>query len=265
MKQDAQEIHEAVRQHYADRITQQAGCCGGNSAAGDTNLYPAKLLATIAPGEAPVSYGCGDPISLASLKPGQTVLDLGSGAGLDCFLAAKKVGETGRVIGVDMTPEMIERARASAGRMGLRNVEFRQGLLEQLPVDDNSIEVVISNCVINLAPDKARVMDEVQRVLRSGGRVAVSDIVTDGPLPHEIKNSLSAWAGCIAGAVSVQEYRALMEAVGLVDIEITPTYFDEAMIDEAVRDLGEGLDLTAWPREEIARSVFSARITARKP
>ena len=265
MKQDAQEIREAVRQHYADRITQQAGCCSGNSAAGETNLYPAELLATLAPGEAPISYGCGDPISLASLEPGQTVLDLGSGAGLDCFLAAKKVGQTGHVIGVDMTPEMLKRARSSARRMGLGNVEFRQGLLEALPVDNDSIDVVISNCVINLAPDKARVMAEVQRVLRSGGRVAVSDIVTDGPLPQEIKNSLSAWAGCIAGAVSLEEYRGLMDAVGLVNVEITPTYFDEAMIDEAVRDMGEGLDLRIWPREAIAKTVFSARITARKP
>jgi arsenite methyltransferase len=265
MKQDAQEIHEAVRQHYADRITQQAGCCGGSSTAGESNLYPAELLATMPPGEEPVSYGCGDPISLASLQPGQAVLDLGSGAGLDCFLAARKVGDTGHVIGVDMTPEMLERARASASRMGIPNVEFRHGLLEELPVDDNSIDVVISNCVINLAPDKAKVMSEVHRVLRPGGRVAVSDIVTDGPLPQEIKNSLSAWAGCIAGAVSVEEYRAVMEAAGLVNIEIAPTYFDEAMIDEAIHDMGEGLDLTTWPRETIAKSVFSARITARKP
>jgi arsenite methyltransferase len=265
MKQDAQEIHEAVRQHYADRITQEAGCCGGQSTAGETNLYPAELLATIAPGEAPVSYGCGDPISLASLEPGQTVLDLGSGAGLDCFLAAKKVGEKGHVIGVDMTAEMLERARASASRMGLHNVEFRQGLLEDLPVDDDSIDVVISNCVINLAPEKAKVMAEVHRVLRPGGRVAVSDIVTDGPLPQEIKSSLSAWAGCIAGAISADDYRATMKEAGLVDIEITPTYFDEEMIDEAIRDLGEGLDLKAWPRSTIAKSVFSARITARKP
>jgi arsenite methyltransferase len=264
MKQDARDIHKAVRQHYADRIAGQAGCCGG-STAGENNLYPAELLATIAPGEVPVSYGCGDPISLASLEPGQTVLDLGSGAGLDCFLAAKKVGNTGSVIGVDMTPEMIERARASASKMGLRNVEFRQGLLEELPVENDSVDVVISNCVINLAPDKARVMAGIQRVLRSRGRLAVSDIVTDGPLPQEIKNSLSAWAGCIAGAISADEYRAIMKEAGLVDIEIAPTYFDEAMIDEAVRDLGEGLDLAAWTREAIGRSVFSARITAQKP
>jgi arsenite methyltransferase len=265
MKQETQEIHEVVRRHYADRITQQAGCCGGNGSTGQGNLYPAELLDTLAPGEAPISYGCGDPISLAGLQPGQTVLDLGSGAGLDCFLAARKVGDTGHVIGVDMTPEMLERARASASRMGLPNVEFRQGLLEELPVDDESMDVVISNCVINLAPDKAKVMAEVQRVLRPGGQVAVSDIVTDGPLPQEIKNSLSAWAGCIAGAISAEEYRAVMEGSGLVSIEITPTYFDEEMIDEAIDDVGEGLDLTTWPRQTIAKSVFSARITARKP
>jgi arsenite methyltransferase len=156
-------------------------------------------------------------------------------------------------------------ARSRAARLGLRNVEFRQGLLEELPVRDASVDVVISNCVINLVPDKARVMAEIFRVLRPAGRLAVSDIVTEGPLPQEIKNSLSAWAGCIAGAISVEEYRRTMEAVGLADIEMIPTFFDEATIDEAIRDMGEGLDLAVWPRETVARSVFSARITARKP
>ncbi len=231
----------------------------------NSNLYPADLLATLPAGETPISYGCGDPITLAGLLPGQTVLDLGSGAGLDCFFAARKVGETGHVIGVDMTPEMIERARSSAARMGLENVEFRQGFLEALPVEDGSVDVVISNCVINLAPDKARVFKEVARVLKPGGMLSVSDIVTDGPLPDSIKGSLSAWAGCIAGALDVKDYQVAIQDAGLVDITIEPSYFDEAMIEEAVRDLGSHAELASWPKEAIARTVFSARVTARKP
>jgi arsenite methyltransferase len=266
MTKDPDTIHEKVREHYAQRIAESASCCGsGDACASDTQLYPADLLATLPEGEAPVSYGCGDPITLAGLAPGQTVLDLGSGAGLDCFFAAKKVGETGHVVGVDMTPEMIERARSSANRMGLRTVEFRQGFLEELPVDDHSVDVVISNCVINLAPDKAKVFREVFRVMKPGGLLAVSDIVTDGPLPEDIKSSLSAWAGCIAGALDVEDYQAAMEGAGLVDISIVPSYFDEAMIEEALHDMGADLDVHSLPKEAIARSVFSARITARKP
>jgi arsenite methyltransferase len=266
MTKDPDAIHETVRKHYAERITSSTSCCGGDSApTPDAKFYPAELLSTLPEGEAAVSYGCGDPISLAALTPGQTVLDLGSGAGLDCFFAAKKVGETGHVIGVDMTPEMIERAQVSAERMKLQNVEFRQGYMEELPVDDSTIDVVISNCVINLAPDKAKVFAEVFRVMKPGGRLAVSDIVTDGPLPENIKSSLSAWAGCIAGAIEVNDYRAAMENAGLVDIAVSPTYFDDAMIEEAVRDLGQDVDLRSWNKEAISRTVFSARITARKP
>src|SRR5574339_1050584 len=193
MTQTPTPIHETVREHYAERIKSNASCCGSSSSdccSTDSNLYPADLLATLPQGESTVSYGCGDPITLASLEPGQTVLDLGSGAGLDCFFAAKKVGEAGRVIGVDMTPEMIERARSGARRLGIQNVEFRQGYLEDLPVESDSIDVIISNCVINLAPDKASVFADAFRVLKPGGRLAVSDIVTDGALPDSIKQSL---------------------------------------------------------------------------
>jgi len=266
MAKDPDAIHETVRKHYAGRIRSSASCCGGDSSATpDIKFYPAELLSTLPEGEAMVSYGCGDPITLAALTPGQTVLDLGSGAGLDCFFAAQKVGETGHVIGVDMTPEMIERAQASAERMKLQNVEFRLGYMEELPVDEGAIDVVISNCVINLAPNKAKVFAEVFRVLKPGGRLAVSDIVTDGPLPEQIKSSLSAWAGCIAGAIDVDEYRGSMQAAGLVDIDVSPTYFDESMIEEAVGDMGQDLDLRSWNKEAISRTVFSARITARKP
>ena len=198
-------IHDAVREHYAERARKSDSCCGpdSGSACCDTKnvIYPDELLAAVPGDVASFSLGCGDPISLAELQSGQSVLDLGSGGGLDCFLAAKKVGESGHVIGVDMTPEMLAKARASAERMGMTNVEFRHGFLEALPVDDNSIDVTISNCVINLSPDKAKVFNEVFRVLRPGGKLAVSDIVTDGPLPEAIKQSMSMWAGCVAGAV----------------------------------------------------------------
>src|SRR5215212_4505416 len=208
-------IHDTVREHYAERIKNNAACCGsGSCCSAESSLYPADLLATLPEGESTISYGCGDPITLASLQPGQTVLDLGSGAGLDCFFAAKKVGETGRVIGVDMTPEMIERAQSSAKRLELNNVEFRQGYLEDLPVDSNIVDVIVSNCVINLAPDKSKVFAEAIRVLKPGGKLAVSDIVTDGPLPETIKKNLSAWAGCVAGAVEASEYLGMMESVG---------------------------------------------------
>jgi SAM-dependent methyltransferase len=266
MTKNADTIHASVREHYAERIKNSDSCCGSDACcSAESSLYPADLLATLPAGEAAVSYGCGDPISLAALQPGQTVLDLGSGAGLDCFFAARKVGESGHVIGVDMTPEMVERARSSAKRMNIANVEFRQGLLEQMPVETDSVDVAISNCVINLAPDKARVFQEAFRVLKPGGKLAVSDIVTDGPLPEPIKKSMSAWAGCIAGALDVKEYQAAMAAAGFTDISITPTYFDEAIIAEAVRDVGSQIDLQVFSRETIAKTVFSARITARKP
>lgn len=266
MNSTSEKIHQTVREHYAERIKADSSCCGPEAECEcQSEFYPAELLSTLPAGQVPVSYGCGDPVTLASLEVGQTVVDLGSGAGLDCFFAAHQVGPTGRVIGVDMTPEMIERARAGAGRLKLENVEFRQGLLEQLPVDDNSVDVVISNCVINLAPDKSAVFREVHRVMRPGGRLAVSDIVTDGPLPDDIKSSLSAWAGCIAGALDVRDYRTAMEGAGLIDITIAPTFFDEAMIDEAIHDMGGQAALGSFSRESISRAVFSARITARKP
>ncbi|MCA2000694.1 MAG: arsenite methyltransferase [Chloroflexi bacterium] len=263
MTQSPTPIHDAVREHYAERIKSNASCCGTDSCcAPESNLYPADLLKAVPPEVANTSYGCGDPITLASLQTGQTVLDLGSGAGLDCLLASQKVGAEGHVIGVDMTPEMIERARANAKRVNATNVEFRQGYLEDLPVESNSVDVVISNCVINLSPDKAKVFAEIFRVLKRGGRLAVSDIVTDGELPKEVKTSLSAWAGCVAGAVDAKEYVAMMEAVGFVDISIQPVYFDKETVDDALRDMK--LDLSAHPKEEIYKAAYSAKIKASK-
>lgn len=270
MTQTPDEIHAIVREHYAERIKTHTSCCGpSNSSAGccstDSKLYPAELLSALPDDEFTVSYGCGDPITLASLEPGQSVLDLGSGAGLDCFLAARKVGETGHVIGVDMTAEMIERARASARRLNIPNVEFRQGYLEDLPVESSTIDVIVSNCVINLAPDKSRVLAEAFRVLKPGGKFAVSDILTDGPLPDPIKKSMSAWAGCIAGAVEASEFVAMMKAAGFINVSVAPVYFDQETIEMALTDLKDVIKLQTISRDDLSRAVYSAKITAYKP
>jgi len=259
-------IHEVVREHYAERIKKDAPCCGPEACScSDSKLYPEDLLATLPEGESTVSYGCGDPVTLALLEPGQTVLDLGSGAGLDCFFAAKQVGKTGYVVGVDMTPEMLDRARASAKRLNLTNVDFRQGYLEELPVESNTVDVIISNCVINLSPDKEKVFAEAFRVLNTGGKLAVSDIVTEGELPEPIRKSLSAWAGCVAGAVEVSEYIGMMEAVGFTDVSVTPVFFDKETVDSAIDDLGDMAELKTISRDDVYKSVYSAKITAYKP
>ncbi len=264
MTQSPTPIHETVREHYAERIKSSASCCGPSDCCDTSNnLYPIDLLTTVPTDVANTSYGCGDPITLASLKLGQTVLDLGSGAGLDCILASQKVGDSGKVIGVDMTPEMIERAQANAKRVNAANVEFRQGYLEELPVDSNTVDVIISNCVINLSPDKEKVFNEAFRVLAPGGKLAVSDIVTDGELPEIIRKSLSAWAGCVAGAVEAQEYIGMMESVGFTDISIKPVFFDKATVDGALDEMK--LDVTEYPREAVYKAVYSAKITAYKP
>jgi arsenite methyltransferase len=270
MTQNPDQIHEVVREHYAERIKSNASCCGPSNSdssccSTDSSLYPADLLGILPEGESAVSYGCGDPITLASLHPGQTVLDLGSGAGLDCFFAAKKVGDTGHVIGVDMTPEMIERAQSSAKRLNIQNVEFRQGYLEDLPVEANTVDVIISNCVINLAPDKSKVFAEAFRVLKPGGKLAVSDIVTDGPLPDSVKKSLSAWAGCVAGAVDANEYVGMMKSVGFVDVSIVPVYFDKETVDSALSDMKDVVELKMVSRDDASKAVYSAKITAYKP
>lgn len=264
MTQSPSSIHEAVREHYAERIKSNASCCGPAACScSDSSLYPADLLATLPQGESSISYGCGDPITLAALQPGQTVLDLGSGAGLDCFFAAQKVGETGKVIGVDMTPEMIEQARASAKRMNIHNVEFRQGYIEEIPVDSNTVDVIISNCVINLSPAKDRVFSEAFRALKPGGKLAVSDIVTDGPLPEAIKQSLSAWAGCVSGAIEASEYIGMLAAAGFTNVSVTPVFFDKEIVDGALDELK--LQVLDYPREAVYQTVYSAKITAYKP
>jgi ubiquinone/menaquinone biosynthesis C-methylase UbiE len=207
-----------------------------------------------------MSLGCGDPVTLAGLQPGQTVLDLGSGGGIDCFLAAKQVGPSGYVIGVDMTADMIEKARANARQMGIENVEFRLGEIEHLPVADESVDVIISNCVINLSPDKHQVFRDAYRALRPGGRLAVSDIVTRVELPSEVKQNLGSWAACVAGAWLDRDYVGAIEAAGFVDVTIEEKALDDATVEDAAAQLDLEIDPAA------ARSMaYSARVTAKKP
>lgn len=234
-------IHTAVRDHYAELARSSSSCCSSNP------LYVEQLLKDLPSDVSNFSLGCGDPITLAALKPGETVLDLGSGGGLDCFLAAKQVGEAGHVIGVDMTPDMLAKARASAERLKFTNVEFREGYLEALPVEDASVDVVISNCVINLSPDKPQVFREIYRVLKPGGRVAVSDIVTNGSLPASVQKNMEAWGACIAGALDMKDYvRGLSEA-GFNAVNVQA----RSDTDRALATLPIGLP-------------FSAVVTARK-
>ncbi|MGE5224484.1 MAG: arsenite methyltransferase, partial [Omnitrophica WOR_2 bacterium] len=195
----------------------------------NSELYNPDLLTKIPEDITNFSLGCGDPISLAGIQAGQTVLDLGSGGGLDCFLAARLVGTTGRVIGVDMTPEMLAKARSAADRIGLTNVEFRQGYLEDLPVEDHSVDVVISNCVINLSPDKPSVFREVFRVLKPGGKISVSDIVTSGAMPEAMKANMDAWSACVSGAIPSEEYVDGLRQTGFVDIQIQAKTMDNEL------------------------------------
>lgn len=214
-----------IRKTVADRYGQiastgGASCCGPTDTAAATSDYARTIgyrdedLADLPEG-ANLGLGCGSPTTIAALQPGQTVVDLGSGAGIDCFLAAQQVGPTGRVIGVDMTDPMLDKARAYANEKGFTNVEFRKGDIEQLPLDDNSVDVVISNCVINLSPDKARVFREIARVLKPGGYAAISDIVLLQPLPDAIVNDVEAYIGCVAGAEQVGDYLGHAIVAGL--------------------------------------------------
>jgi arsenite methyltransferase len=215
---EATTIHEAVREHYGELARTSNSCC----ATGSSTLYDEDLIQAVPADVSGFSLGCGDPITLAKLQPGETVLDLGSGGGLDCFLAARQVGEMGRAIGVDMTPDMLAKARLNAERLKVANVEFREGYLEALPVEDHSVDVVISNCVINLSPDKPRVFREVFRVLKPGGRVAVSDIVTNGVLPEAVQKSMDSWGACVAGALDQRDYVNGLRAAGFVDVQVQP-------------------------------------------
>lgn len=224
---DENAVQKVVLKHYGELAqgSSSASCCEADPGCCSPELGPERV------GSLPLSsarlqeiddlsLGCGDPVGFAALKPGETVLDLGSGAGLDCFMAARAVGEAGMVIGVDMTPEMVLRARENRERLGLANVEFREGRIERLPVEPDSVDVVLSNCVINLVVDKQIVFEEAMRVLRPGGRLVVSDIVSSGRLPEEILSDPDAWAACIAGAVSADDYIEMMDRAGFKEIEV---------------------------------------------
>jgi SAM-dependent methyltransferase len=257
--QDPAAIRDQVREEYGKTAVGQGGCCSSSCCTGTDDVASTERLgysaadAVGAPAGSNLGLGCGNPLAIASLLPGQTVLDLGSGAGFDCFLAADRVGRTGRVIGVDMTPPMIAKARRNQKDGDYPQVEFRLGEIEALPVADRSVDVIISNCVINLSPEKDRVFKEAFRVLRPGGRLAISDIVATAALPAEARQDLALYTGCIAGASQIGELHAALTAAGFVDVSITPKDQSRQFIRE-------------WaPGRNVADYVVSANITARKP
>jgi len=250
------DVRDFVRESYGKVAAgQQNGCCGQarpSATAADKLGYSPQEIAALPEG-ADLGLGCGNPQAIAALKPGETVLDLGSGAGFDCFLAARSVGAGGHVIGVDMTAEMLAKARANATKAGVTNVEFRLGQIESLPVADDSVDVIISNCVINLSPDKPGVFREAFRVLKPGGRVAVADIVRTADLPAELAADLTALCGCVAGAASVEELETMLRHAGFEDIRIRP--------QDASREF-----IRNWvPGSNAADCVLSATIEAIKP
>jgi arsenite methyltransferase len=283
MSTETRSVHDHVREGYAaiaraprpadDRATSgccSGGCCGGTTVADLTQQigYTGADLAAV-PAGANMGLSCGNPTAIASLAPGDIVLDLGSGGGFDCFIAGPKVGASGKIIGVDMTPEMLSKARRGIAdyrrNSGLDNVEFRLGEIENIPVADHSIDIVISNCVLNLSPDKPRVWREIARVLKPGGRVAISDLALLKPLPENIKDMVEALVGCIAGASLIQEIRRDMHAAGLVDISLTPkpqyiqsmTDWQDPLYRRIIDDLPRGA--------KAADYITSLDISATKP
>lgn len=268
-------IHEQVRARYG-AFARQGGlggccappCCGGNKTAekvGAAMGYTGEDLAAIPEG-ANLGLGCGNPVALAAITPGDTVVDLGSGGGIDCFLAARETGPTGRVIGVDMTPEMLARARRNAERGGYANVEFREGQIESLPVEDASVDVVISNCVVNLSPDKPRVFREIVRVLKPGGRVFISDLMLLRPLPWFARRSVSLYVGCVAGAMIKEDYLAAMRAAGLADVRVVGEAAYSLDVLENDPSLRRAVRLLRWVPgvSGIAGSVVSVKVAAAK-
>ena len=272
-----EEIKKVVREGYAKIAKQDSSCCvSASSCCGSTDLaqnisksigYTEEELKAVPEG-ANLGLGCWNPVALASLREGETVLDLGSGAGVDCFLAADKVGNNGRVIGVDMTPEMIEKARENARKGNYENVEFRLGEIENLPAADNSVDVVISNCVINLSPDKRRVFMEAFRVLKPGGRLMISDIVLLKELPDFIKNSIEAYIGCLSGAIMRDEYIDTIKAAGFEEVRIIDeTSFPiECMAnDPTAKAIINNLKIPPETVKEVASSVISIKVHGVKP
>jgi len=269
MKSD--DIRRIVRTSYA-KAAKHSSCCGPQPSDKDSQCATAKCASMgYTPGELEIvpegsnlGLGCGNPVAIASLKEGETVLDLGSGAGFDCFLAAKKVGQNGRVIGVDMTPEMIDKARENAQKGDFANVEFRLGEIEHLPVADNSVDVIISNCVVNLAPDKHDVMKEAYRVLKPGGRILISDLALRGELPRKILDDMAAYVSCVAGAIHIDDYKKAVQSAGFKNVKYS---VNEASIcadpkteDEAAR----AFKLSAEEYKTLTDAVISIYIEAVK-
>jgi ubiquinone/menaquinone biosynthesis C-methylase UbiE len=271
-----EKVKKIVRKRYAKVAKSSGSCCASSVSccSAPTDEQVSKLVGysqeemNAVPEGANLGLGCGNPTALASLKEGERVLDLGSGAGFDAFLAAKKVGETGHVIGVDMTPEMLDKARSNAEKGKYKNVEFRLGEIENLPVADNSVDVIISNCVINLAPNKKRVFDEAFRVLAPKGRLMVSDIVLRKVLPKAIQENVEAYAGCIAGAELKDKYLELMRKTGFQGIKVIQekTYPLEFIISEPeTKETIGRLGLTNKEVDEAANSIVSISVSASKP
>ena len=271
------EIKKSVREGYAKIAKQDSSCCNTENSCCSSNTLQETISKAIGysdeeleavPDGANLGLGCGNPTALASLKEGETVIDLGSGAGFDCFLAANQVGENGRVIGIDMTPEMVEKARENARKDNYGNVEFRLGEIENLPAADSSADVIISNCVINLAPDKKSVFKEAFRVLKPGGRIMVSDIVLTKEIPEAIRNSVQAYVGCVSGAMVKIEYLETIETAGFQNISVvdeTSFPIDCMANDPTARAIMDSLDLSPEKTLELANSIRSIKVYATKP
>ncbi|MDH5596267.1 MAG: arsenite methyltransferase [Candidatus Bathyarchaeota archaeon] len=274
---EEEKIKKVVREGYAKIAKTEDSCCGSTvSCCDSTNLheeiskkigYAEEELRSVPEG-ANLGLGCGNPVVLASLKKGETVLDLGSGAGLDCFLAANKVGEKGRVIGVDMTPEMIDKARENTRENNYKNVEFRLGEIENLPVADNTVDVIISNCVINLSPNKRRVFKEAFRALKPGGRLMVSDIVLLKELPEAIKKSVKAYIGCLSGAAMKDKYIETIKEAGFQEVRIieeTCFPIEYMTNDPTAKAVMEDSGMSFEKVKEIANSAASIKVYGIKP
>ncbi len=271
-----QDVKQAVREHYADIARQGGSCCGpttgccgsATSATISTAIGYSAVELSAVPEGADLGLGCGNPLAFAALDPGDVVVDLGSGAGFDCFLAAKRVGPGGRVIGVDMTHEMLERARDNAARGGVQNVEFRLGEIENLPVADAAADMVISNCVINLSTDKPRVFREALRVLKPGGRLMVSDLVLARPLPSGVARSVAAYAGCIAGAMLRDDYLAAISEAGFTEVEVLAESrypIGSSHPDASERAILDDPGITPGDLRAAAEAVVSVKVAAVRP
>jgi arsenite methyltransferase len=260
-----EEIRKKVRKGYG-KIAKTKKCCCSSEVSESIGYTEADL--TSVPEGADLNLGCGNPVAFASLENGETVVDLGSGGGLDCFLAAKKVGTSGHVIGVDMTPEMLDKARVNCSKGDYKNVEFRLGEIENLPVADNTADVVISNCVINLSPEKQRVFDEAFRILRPGGRLMISDMVLLKEIPKQIKKNVLAYIGCISGAEMKSTYIQMIERAGFNEIRLveeTTLRPEQILSDATASSIMDELNLNRQQAEEIIGSVASLKISATKP